>query len=82
MKSSNDNSLVVSEPNAASADGGNDIPAAGVYQQAARLKFAANDTFLKVLRERVDELFISTSRRRRDCIVPRRRRTGWIVETR
>jgi linoleoyl-CoA desaturase len=68
MKSYNDDSLVISEPNAASADGGNDIPAAGVYQQAARLKFAANDTFLKVLRERVDELFISTSRRRRDCI--------------
>mgnify|MGYP003321439083 FL=1 len=32
-----------------------------------KVKFAGGDTFLIVLRERVDEFFSSTGRRRRDC---------------
>ena len=32
-----------------------------------KVKFAGGDTFLVVLRERVDEFFSSTGRRRRDC---------------
>ncbi len=33
-----------------------------------RVKFASDDVFLKVLRRRVDELFLNTHRRRRDCL--------------
>lgn len=33
-----------------------------------QLKFGANDTFLKELRKRVDQMFESSNRRRRDCL--------------
>ncbi len=40
----------------------------GQQQPEIRLKFASNDAFLKVLRQRVDDLFDGTGRRRRDCV--------------
>jgi linoleoyl-CoA desaturase len=39
-----------------------------LHQDEIRVKFASDDLFLKVLRQRVDQMFETTGRRRRDCL--------------
>ena len=42
--------------------------AAPVQQEDLRVKFASDEVFLKLLRQRVDAMFETTRRRRRDCV--------------